>query len=259
MPAACGASRPGKPHRHHRLHPKNGVGRVQVNRVLAYALNSKQLKGQLMEASQLINDANREHARSMSRLLLDAAVRRARRCALCRRLPCTMLCPCPGLGRLDAGSLMLVCQSCNAILKGRQFTPYSGRHLRCDYSEAAVLDDVMLLPLLGGELEPLPVGSFSHGSGGHAAVPRGEPGRGYDFEQQGREFAFNTLLTRHEVQSALVKIRSECAKVRTHPPMGGKACLCTLHLPAKALQPPSATTRMSHAAPEVALTVPCHP
>jgi hypothetical protein len=39
-------------------------------------------------------------------------------------------------------------------------------------------------------------------------------GRGYDFVQQGKEFAFSTLLTKYEVQSALGKIRAECAKAR---------------------------------------------
>lgn len=52
---------------------------LQVNRVLAYALNTKQLKQQLMESSQLVNEANREHARTMNRMLLEAAASKAGR------------------------------------------------------------------------------------------------------------------------------------------------------------------------------------
>jgi dynein heavy chain len=42
----------------------------QVNRVLTFALNSKKLKDKLMDTSNLINEANLEHARAMNKVAL---------------------------------------------------------------------------------------------------------------------------------------------------------------------------------------------
>lgn len=45
----------------------------QINRMLGFALNSKKLKDKLMDTSQLINEINIEYARTMNRIVFDAA------------------------------------------------------------------------------------------------------------------------------------------------------------------------------------------
>jgi hypothetical protein len=49
----------------------------QVNRMLAYALNSKKLKDKLMDTSPLINEINLEFARTMNRIIFERAARSA--------------------------------------------------------------------------------------------------------------------------------------------------------------------------------------
>lgn len=46
----------------------------QVNRVLAWALNSQMLQEKLMDTSSLINEANLEHARTLNKVMLQALV-----------------------------------------------------------------------------------------------------------------------------------------------------------------------------------------
>lgn len=47
-----------------------------INRMLGYALNSKKLKGRLMDTSQLINEINLEHMRAMNKIIFDTTVAR---------------------------------------------------------------------------------------------------------------------------------------------------------------------------------------
>lgn len=46
----------------------------QVNRVLAWALNTHKLQEKLMDTSSLINEANLEHARTLNKVMLQALV-----------------------------------------------------------------------------------------------------------------------------------------------------------------------------------------
>jgi dynein heavy chain len=46
----------------------------QVNRVLGWALNSQKLQEKLMDTSSLINEANLEHTRTLSKVMLQALV-----------------------------------------------------------------------------------------------------------------------------------------------------------------------------------------
>jgi dynein heavy chain len=46
----------------------------QVNRVLAWALNTQKLQEKLMDTSSLINEANLEHARTLNKVMLQALV-----------------------------------------------------------------------------------------------------------------------------------------------------------------------------------------
>eukprot|EP00798_Chlamydomonas_sp_ICE-L_P016863 gene16863-23131_t len=48
----------------------------QINRMLGYALNSKQLKDKLMDSSQLVSEVNLEYARTMNKIIFDETLRR---------------------------------------------------------------------------------------------------------------------------------------------------------------------------------------
>ncbi|KXZ54227.1 hypothetical protein GPECTOR_5g319 [Gonium pectorale] len=50
----------------------------QVNRMLSFALNSKRLKDKLMDTSTLISEVNIEYARTMNKVVFDAALQAAR-------------------------------------------------------------------------------------------------------------------------------------------------------------------------------------
>jgi len=115
----------------------------QVNRMLAFALNTKKLKDKLMDTSQLINEINIEYARTMNKIIFDDSMQRP-----------------------QAAQKMLV-EAENFPLPEAKVVPDSG----C------------------------------------VTVPA------YDFAEQFSEFSFYTCLTKSEVITATVKVRTECNKV----------------------------------------------
>ncbi|KAG2439747.1 hypothetical protein HYH02_010624 [Chlamydomonas schloesseri] len=162
----------------------------QVNRMLSFALNSKRLKDKLMDTSALIAEVNIEYARTMNKVVFDAALAAAR-----------------------------------AEREAEAEAEESGGSVRpsTNGGVAAAVMHVGKPPAApGAPLIPISE-DFPRDP------PRPVPERGTvpvqggaDFPQQFSEFSFKTLLTKAEVITAITKIKVECAKVT-------KMCLFNTH------------------------------